>query len=141
MVSVPGCQPPSRKCYLGASPTAAGPQTGMGLPNGLRRRKFQSSEIPVFRIFDKIAENEFSKRVFEESFCRKCSWRAYATFHRRMSHYLHEGLFPSLNRLFSCCFEVPISNSEPNVCFRMAYRCLGGGLKGRLAPLGFDLGL
>ena len=44
--------------YLGASPTAAGPQTGMGLPNGLRRRKFWSSEIPVFRIFDKIAEKQ-----------------------------------------------------------------------------------
>ena len=41
---------------LRASPTAAGPQTGMGLPNGLRRRKFRSSEIPKFRSFDKIAE-------------------------------------------------------------------------------------
>ena len=45
--------------YLGASPTAAGPQTGMGLPNGLRRRKFRSSEIPGFWIFDNIAETRF----------------------------------------------------------------------------------
>ena len=47
--------------YLGAPP---GPQTGMGLPNGLRRRKFRSSEIPVFRIFDKIAQT----RIFQEVF-------------------------------------------------------------------------
>ena len=45
--------------YLGASPTAAGPQTGMGLPNWLRRRKFRSSEIPVFRIFDNRRNTNF----------------------------------------------------------------------------------
>ena len=65
--------------YLEASPTAAGPQTGMGLPNGLRRRKFRSSEIPVFfGCSTKSQKNEFSKRIFEEPLSRNCSWRAYA---------------------------------------------------------------
>ena len=72
------------------------PKAGVGLPNGLRRIKFRSSEILCVRIFDKAAgkykENTCaSKRFFEESFCRKCSWGAYATLHRRISHYLSRG--------------------------------------------------
>ena len=50
-----------------AAPTAAGPQTGVGLPNGLRRSEFRSSEIPIVRIFDEIVEKtHVSKRVFED---------------------------------------------------------------------------
>ena len=42
--------------------------------------EFRSSEIPFFRIFDKIAETRFFKRVFKESLRRKCSRRACPTF-------------------------------------------------------------
>ena len=123
--------------YRGASPTAAGPQTGMGLPNWLRRRKFWSSEIPVFRIFDKIAENKFSKRVFEESFCRKCTWRAYATFHQRISCHLSRGPVFFLETIF---FLLILSaDFEPGAqCLPLGGLWLpGSALKGRLLSLGF----
>ena len=89
--------------YLGAAPTAAGPQTGMGLPNGLRRRKFRSSEIPVFRIFDKIAE----KTNFLRGFLRNPSVESVPGEHTQLFTegfpvLFHEGLFSSWKRLFSC---------------------------------------
>ena len=46
----------------------------------------------------------FSKRVFEESFSRKCSWGAYATFTEGFPIIFHEGQCSSWNRLFSYWF-------------------------------------
>ena len=128
--------------YLGASPTAAGPKTGMGLPNGLWRRKFRSSENPVFRIFDKIAEkNEFSKRFFEESLSIKCTWRAYATFHRRISCNLSRG------PVFSLKLDIVLLILSAD--FQLGAECLplgalrlpGSALQGRLVSLGFHFEL
>ena len=124
---------------LRAAPTAAGPQAAVGLPNRLRWRKFQSSEIPVLRIWDKHAENKFSKRAFEESFCRKCIWRAYATVHRRISCYLSGGSVFSLKLnmfLLILCADVELGAE----CLPLGgLRLLGSGLKGRLVSLGSHL--
>ena len=46
----------------------------------------------------------------------------------------HEGPLSSWNRRFSCWLYVPISNSEPNVCPRMAYSCLGVAWKDAWCP-------
>ena len=116
-------------------------QTGVGLPNGLRRRKSGAPKFRNFGFSTKSQKNEFSKMVFEESFCRKCSWRAYATFHRRISRYLPRGSVFFL--------ESPIFLLILSADVELGAECLpsdglplpGGGLKGRLVPLGFDLDL
>ena len=115
------------------------PQTRVGLPNGLRRRK---SGAPKFHFSDFLQNHrktKFSKRVFEESFCRKCTWRAYATVHRRISHYLSRGRVSFL--------ESPVFLLILCADFELGAECLpwaglglpGSGLKGRLVSLGFDL--
>ena len=127
---------------------AASGQTGMtpavtpnwGGPTELApTEEIRSSENPKFRIFDTIAAKGISKRVFEESFCRKCSWRPYAAFHRGISHYLSRG---SVFFLESPIFLLILSDD-----FELGAECLptdglrlpGSGLKGRLVPLAFDL--
>ena len=89
--------------YLGASPTAAGPQTGMGLPNGLRQRKFRSSEIPVFRIFDKLAENtNFLRGFLKNSLVESVPGEHTQLFTEGFPVIFHEGPFSSWNHIFSC---------------------------------------
>ena len=74
--------------------SSARPQTGVGLPNGRRRRK---SGAPKFQICGCSAKSQkktyFIRGFFEESFYRKCSWRAYATFTEGFPVIFHEGLF------------------------------------------------
>ena len=133
--------------FVGSKPLEAHNDTCAWTPNRggpterAPKEEIRSSEIPNVRFFGKIAGNEFSKRVFEESFCRECTWRAYATFHRGISCHLSRG---SVFFLESPIFVLILSAD-----FELGAECLpsdglplpGGGLKGRLAPLGFDLGL
>ena len=64
-----------KNCVKRLHDSSAGPQTGVALPNGVvpnrggpteraPKEEIRSSEIPKFRIFDKIAE----KRIFYEGF-------------------------------------------------------------------------
>ena len=120
---------------------AGGPQTGVGLPNRLRRRKSGAPKFQFYGFSTTSQKNDFSKRVFEEPFCRKCTWRAHATFHRRISCHLSRGPVFFL--------ESPIFVLILSADFELGAECLpsdglslpGGGFKGRLVPLGFDLGL
>ena len=79
--------------------------------------------------------------VFKESFSRKCSWGTYATFTEGFPVIFHEGPFSSWNpNIFLLILSAD---------FELGAECLpsgglplpAGGLKGRLVPLGFDLGL
>ena len=80
--------------YLRASPTAAGPQTGMGLPNWLRRRKSWSSEIPVFRMFDKITENtNFLRGFLKNPLIESVAGEHTQLFTEGFPVIFHEGLF------------------------------------------------
>ena len=113
---------------------------GVGPPNGLRRCEFQSSEILVFGFSTTSKKkHSFSKTHLDESLCRKCSWRAYATFHRRISCYL--------SRWSVFFLESPLLFLILCAYFELGAECLplgdlwlpGSGLKGRQLPLGFHL--
>ena len=91
-----------------------GPQTGVGLPNGVvpnrgepteraPMEEIRSSEIPKFRIFDKIAEkNNFLRGFLKNPYVESVAGEHTQLFTEGFPVIFHEGPFSSWNRKFSC---------------------------------------
>ena len=133
-----GKMTPARDPKPGWSYRTGWSQTGVGLPNGLRRRK---SGAPKFRNFGFSTKSQ--NMIFLRGFLNNPSVESVAesirNFHRRISRYLPRG---SVFFLESPIFLLILSPD-----FELGAECLpldglplpGSGLKGRLVPLAFDL--
>ena len=113
------------------------PQTGVGLPNGLRRRKLWSSEIPFVGCSTKNRTTNALRMFLNKPSVESVPGEHTQLFTEGFPVIFHEGPFSSWNHICPCWFDVPISISEPNVCLRMAYGCLGVAWKDAWCPRAF----
>ena len=127
---------PVSNTYLRATPTAAGPQTGWAYRTGSGGANSGAPKFQFSEFRQNHRKNELSKRAFEEPLCRKCSWRACATFHRRISCYLSRGSVCFLDlHIFLLILCADFELGAPFGDLRLP----GSGLKGRSVSLDFDL--